>query len=266
MGNTIILCYDRAVVAISREHPVETERRLRRVIRVADVTHLAGAWCFRRFAGELPADALATIRDADGWCALVPAEGGGGERFAITLTTFSDAIENSGFVGWLATAIKQGVGSGVFVVCGDNPRRGGVFDYLGYPLAVAAEVRALIDDLRAGDGPDPLDLDLRRFEVVETSQTSAVSRATHFAFRERHGVVDASYAGGEIVGGRLIGRREGDRLRSAYAQLHADGQLRTGAGTMQLEREAGDRLRLVERYRWSDGAAGRNVLQSLGDG
>jgi len=254
------------VVAISREHPVETERRLRRVIRVADVTHMEGAWCFRRFAGELPLDALATVRDDDGWCALAPAHEHGGERFAITLTMFSDAIENSGFVGWLATVIKQRVGSGVFVVCGDNPRRGGVFDYLGYPLAVAAEVRALIDDLRAGGRPDPLDLDLRRFEVVETSQASAVSRATRFAFRERHGVVDASYAGGEIVGGRIIGRREGDRLRGAYAQLHADGRLRTGTGTMQIDLGPGDRLRLVERYRWSDGRQGHNLLQSLGDG
>jgi hypothetical protein len=251
------------MVAISREHPVETERRLRRVIRAADVTHLEGAWAFRRFAGEVPADALATVRDADGWCALVPTDDSAAERFALTLTTFSDAIENSGFVGWLATAIKRGLGSGVFVVCGHNPRRGGVFDYLGYPLAVAGDVRALIDDLKADGTPDPLDLDLRVFEVVETSPASAISRATRFAFRERDGLVDAGYAGGEIVSGRLIGRRQGDSLLGAYAQLHADGQLRTGTGTTQVERRDGDRLRLVERYRWSDGAEGSNVLQSL---
>jgi hypothetical protein len=56
-------------------------------------------------------------------------------------------LDNSGFVGWLASHLKTAVGTGVFVVCGQNTRRGGIFDYWGVPVeaadAVLAEVRRL---------------------------------------------------------------------------------------------------------------------------
>ena len=112
------------------------------------------------------------------------------------MSMFTPHIDNSGYVGWLATAVKQRLGSGVFVICGDNPRRGGIFDYLGYPLEVADAVRALIDELRRPAGADPLDLYLHVFEVEQTSAACAISRDTVFEFREHAGGVEASYAGG----------------------------------------------------------------------
>jgi hypothetical protein len=241
------------MISISHERQVESERRLRRVISAASVRHLEGAWSFRRFSGAVPADALSAIRDDEGWCALVS-----GEDYGITMTTFSPSIENSGFVGWLSTTIKQRLGSGVFVICGDNPERGGIFDYLGYPIEIAGDVRALIDDLR-GDTSEPLDL--RLFVVIETS--GAISAQTRFEFREHDGIVEATYDGGEITSGFLVGRRTGDRVRGAYAQLHADGQVRTGTSDLRLEPTDGQPLRLVEDYRWSDGGGGRNVMRSV---
>jgi hypothetical protein len=243
------------MVSISHERPVATERRLLEVLRAADVVHLDGNWSFVRFGNHVPAAAVAAVRDDEGWCALVP-----GGDFALTRTTFSPAIENSGFVGWLATTIKRRLGSGVFVVCGDNPARGGIFDYLGYPVKVADAVRGLIDDLRAWESGE---LDLRVFDVVETSAASAISNETRFEFRERDGVVEASYEGGGIVRGFLTGRRDGDRVATAYSQLQADGALRTGTAELRLER-TGARLRLIEEYTWSDGGRGSNVLQSDG--
>jgi hypothetical protein len=50
-------------------------------------------------------------------------------------------------VGWLASHMKQTLGSGVFVVCGQNHRQGGIFDYWGCPWDLKdrffAEVGAL---------------------------------------------------------------------------------------------------------------------------
>src|SRR5688572_5603300 len=146
------ISYTAGMVSISTERPVESERRLRAVLRTTRLAHLPGAWGFRRVAGAAPAsgappaEAIATVRDVDGWCALVPADSG--ERFGLTMSTFAPDIDNSGYVGWLATVIKERLGSGVFVVCGDNPGRGGIFDYLGYPLEIADAVHALIDELR----------------------------------------------------------------------------------------------------------------------
>jgi hypothetical protein len=249
------------VVSISHERAVESARRLRAVLRAAEVVHLAGSWGFQRDLDQVPPETVATVRDDDGWCALVPASGPG-ERFGLTRITFPAGIDNSGFVGWMATTIKRHLGSGVFVVCGDNPGRGGIFDYLGYPIQIADEVRALIDDLRSRQGGDPLDLDLRTFEVIETSPTSAISADTVFEFRERDGVVEAAYAGGDVVRGLLIGRRRRDRVQSVYAQLHADGQLRSGTNEIRLEHAVAGRLRLLEEFTWADGTPGRNILES----
>ncbi|GII80129.1 hypothetical protein Sru01_51110 [Sphaerisporangium rufum] len=250
------------MVSISHERQVESERRLRAVLRAAELAHLPGAWCFQRFDGDPPFAALATVTDVDGRCALAPATPDAVERFGVTLTTFAPRIDNSGYVGWLATTIKQRLGSGVFVICGDNPRRGGIFDYLGYPLEVAGAVRGLLDELRRPGGGDPLDLDLRVFEVVSTSPASAVSRDTFFEFHERDGLVEAGYAGGGIVQGRLVGRRENDRVSAAYSQLGVDGRLHTGTATMRVEPDAGGGILLVEEYTWADGTTGRNVLRS----
>jgi hypothetical protein len=263
MRYPIITLYAWRVVSISHECPVESERRLLAVLRAAEVVHLEGSWSFRRDLDGAPPEAIATVRDDAGWCVLAPATSDPGERFGVTLTTFPTGVDNSGFVGWLATTIKRRLGSGVFVVCGDNPGRGGIFDYLGYPIQIANEVRGLIDDLRSWEGGDPLDLDLHVFEVIETSPTSAISAETVFEFREQDGVVEAAYMGGDVVRGVLTGRRHGDRVQSVYAQLHSDGQLRSGTNEMRLQRTVTGRLRLLEEFRWSDGASGRNVLQSL---
>lgn len=250
------------MVSISHERPVESEARLRAVLRAAQLVHLPGTWCFERVEGDLLPQALAMVKDVDGWCALVPATTHACEPFGVTLTTFPPQIDNSGYAGWLATTIKQRLGSGVFVICGDNPHRGGIFDYLGYPLEMADAVRTLIHELRLPTGSDPLDLDLHVFEVLTTSPASAISQDTWFEFHERKGIVEASYSGGPIATGRLVGRREHDQVSAAYTQLGVDGRVQTGTATMHVEKDPDGHLLLTEEYHWPDGATGRNVLRS----
>ncbi|RKS10079.1 hypothetical protein DFP74_5831 [Nocardiopsis sp. Huas11] len=252
------------MVSISRELPTESEARLRRVLRATDIEHLPGHWCFRRLTGAPPPDALATVRDADGWCALTPAEGEVAEPFGLTLSTFPPGIDNSGYIGWVSTTLKERTGSGVFVVCGDNPRRGGVFDYLGYPAEAADAVRGVLDDLRRPPSEDRLGLDLRVFEVAETSGASAISPDTRFEFRERDGRVEARYSGGAVDQGFLVGRREDDRVTTAYSQVDAAGHARAGTAVMRLTGDGDGGLLLVEDFTWSDGATGRNVLRAAG--
>ena len=83
-------------ISISHERSAESERRLRVVIRAAELVHLDGAWCFQRITGYAPAGAVATVRDADGWCALMPATEHATDRFGVTMTTFAPELENSG--------------------------------------------------------------------------------------------------------------------------------------------------------------------------
>jgi hypothetical protein len=249
--------------SVSHELAVESERRLQAVHARARIVHLEGGWHFRRVeGGGLPEEALALVRDEDGWSALLPAPADAQASLAVTRTTFAERPENSGYLGWLASLVKERTGSGVLVICGHNPARGGIFDYLGYPSEQAGEIRALIEELRTADEQGDAQLDLRVFEVVETSPASEITRETLFEFRARKGLVEACYAGGAIARGWLLGRRENDLIRTAYAQLGRDGALSTGAARMRIDTSAAQ-PQLIEEYAWSDGSTGVNVLRAF---
>lgn len=126
------------MVSVSHESPAETEQRLRGVLAQAEMLVLPGTWSFAESPlGEPPVldeHLLAVVRDEDSWSALRPFDGSvGGERFGVFSFHFPDGVDNSGFVGWLAGALKAQLGTGVLVICGSNSRRGGVYDYWGCP-------------------------------------------------------------------------------------------------------------------------------------
>ena len=251
------------MVSISHELPVVTERRLLDVIRAANVEHLPGTWSFVGFHGPIPDQALAAVKGRNGWSALVPASDGSSEVFSLTRTFFSSEIENSGFVGWLASTIKRHLGSGLFLVCGDDPTRGGIFDYLGYPTELTTPIRELIDRLRGASPADEGPLELRILRVVETSAASAISTDTVFQFRQRGATVEATYSGGRVERGYLVAQHVRDQLVGGYVQLHTDGEIRTGKNTMRIESRPSGGLQLTEQCVWSDGTVGRNLLRSV---
>ena len=139
---------------ISQETPAQTEARLRRVLAAADLHVYAEAYHFY----ETPVDefsfdprALALVRDRDVWSYLLPAPAEAAEPFTLFSFHFPADLDNSGFVGWLATVIKRRTGAGVFVVCGQNSARGGIFDYWGCPLAQTERVSRVIAQLRSSE-------------------------------------------------------------------------------------------------------------------
>jgi hypothetical protein len=134
----------------------QTERRLRRVIAEADLVVHDGAWCFEESPADRPPtltrETLAVVRDEESWSRLVPLsrQGDGVECFGIFSFHFAGPADNSGFVGWLATRLKAELGTGVFVVCGSNRARGGIYDYWGCPLDLLDRALAVVRTLRAG--------------------------------------------------------------------------------------------------------------------
>jgi hypothetical protein len=140
---------------ISNETPEQTERRLRSVIAAAELKVLPGEFAFierpvSSFPFELVKQSLALIRDHEVWSALVPYQHPGAERFFVFSFHFESGQDNSGFVGWLASTFKKTLGTGVFVVCGQNSSRGGIFDYWGAPADLRAEVLRTLGQLRGG--------------------------------------------------------------------------------------------------------------------
>ena len=136
---------------ISNETVEQTEKRLKKVIQTADFRIFDKSYYFK----EVPVtnfkferEALAIVRDQDVWSFLIPSVSTESENFKIFSFHFENGLDNSGFVGWLASKIKQELGSGVFVVCGQNTNRGGIFDYWGCPIAIANKVIELVQQLR----------------------------------------------------------------------------------------------------------------------
>lgn len=138
---------------ISQETPDQTSNRLGKVIAEAEFVLYERPYAFveaaaSKFPQELLTEALAFIRDEDVWSALVPSSNPEQENFILFSFHFTQGLDNSGFVGWLASHIKAKIGTGVFVVCGQNSQRGGIFDYWGAPLSVAGQVIEEVRRLR----------------------------------------------------------------------------------------------------------------------
>ncbi|MGW0252706.1 DUF6196 family protein [Nocardia goodfellowii] len=142
------------MVDVSVETVEQTEQRLRRVIAEADLLVHDGVWCFEESPADQPpaltGETLAIVRDQDSWSSLVPLAGAGEgiERFGIFSFHFAEHLDNSGFVGWLATRLKVELGTGVFVVCGSNRARGGIYDYWGCPADLLDQAIAVVNTLR----------------------------------------------------------------------------------------------------------------------
>ena len=140
------------VVSVSQESIEETERRLKGVIAAAELVVIDGMWSFKESPLAQPPtltpDLLAVVRDEDSWSWLAPAQADAVEKFALFSFHFPSADDNSGFVGWLASVLKQRLGTGVFVVCGQNTARGGIYDYWGCPAELREQARQVLDDLR----------------------------------------------------------------------------------------------------------------------
>ena len=138
---------------ISQETAEQMQSRLTRVLTASEFVIYDRPFAFvevtvSSFPEELLPLALAFVRDEDVWSALVPSSSPDQEQFAIFGFHFAHGLDNSGFVGWLASHLKDRLGTGVLVVCGQNSKRGGIFDYWGVPLSVSKQVIAEIQQLR----------------------------------------------------------------------------------------------------------------------
>jgi hypothetical protein len=136
---------------VSDETPEQTAARLRLVIRRAELRIQPGTYTFEELplemGGTLRPDALAHVRDESVWSQLVPSSDGRRELFRVFTFHFPSGVDNSGFVGWLATLLKARFGTGVFVVCGQSSSRGGIFDHWGVGLERSEAVLAAVAEL-----------------------------------------------------------------------------------------------------------------------
>ena len=107
-------------------------------------------------------------------------------------------------------------------------------------------------------------LDGIKANARDTAPGGVVGPETIFIFRQEGRVVEAIYAGGQVLRGFLVGTIEDDTLRMQYCQLDIDGRLDGGHSICDLQRTDDGRVRIVEHFEWAtrDGN-GNNVIEQL---
>jgi len=106
----------------------------------------------------------------------------------------------------------------------------------------------------------------RLFRVAKSSGNSQTGDDTIFKYDQRDSLITATYSGGEIRFGQLIGLMgENGLLDFRYHHVTADGQIRTGMGISQPELLDGNKLRLHERWQWTSGdqSSGTSTLEEI---
>ncbi|TMU55988.1 hypothetical protein [Flagellimonas algicola] len=109
------------------------------------------------------------------------------------------------------------------------------------------------------------DLDNVQMNVVQTAANGVVNHETIFSFSQQDVQVQASYSGGNIAKGFLIGVLKKEILNFSYCQLQTDGILDNGSSKAQLSITAEGKLRLTEHFDWKSrpGEIGINVFEQL---
>jgi hypothetical protein len=99
---------------------------------------------------------------------------------------------------------------------------------------------------------------------VADPEGGEVGTLTRFRYREADGRIWASYEGGSIERGYLVGTRQGDRLDFRYVQLRTDGGTSSGHCVSTVVELPDGRLRLEETWEWeSQEGSGTSVVEQV---
>lgn len=261
---------------VSHETPLETDLRLRRVLALAALDVDPRVWWYQElaiadFPSRIRTDAIAIVRDAESWSQLVPARQGDNPEEPVRIWTFHfpDGVDNSGFVGWLASHIKRATGSGVFVVCGQNSNAGGIYDHWACPEAVADAVLATIGGLAAPADPErdrgaSQPFDGLELQVVSTDAEGDVGDGTRLSFQQDGRLAAARYAGGKVKLGFLVGTVAGETLECRYVQVGTDGQVDAGHSSWEFRTRPNGGVEVTERFAWdSRPGSGTNTYEQV---
>lgn len=108
------------------------------------------------------------------------------------------------------------------------------------------------------------DLDGHIMHAPITGTNGIVNAETIFRFSQEGDVVRASYAGGRVQFGELIGRVKGDALEFRYCQIDSDGNLDGGVSQCSLETRSDGALRIIVRFhRETRGERGINIIEDV---
>jgi hypothetical protein len=93
-------------------------------------------------------------------------------------------------------------------------------------------------------------LEGRRFRVAAMDEQGEASAETVFEYHQNGDLIWATYQGGAVRLGFLVGTRDGDTLDFRYSQLNEMGETANGHCSTTISLLPDGRLRLNESWSW----------------
>jgi hypothetical protein len=108
-------------------------------------------------------------------------------------------------------------------------------------------------------------LDNVKMNVIQTAPNGVVNDLTIFHFSQKDDFVCASYQGGRIWKGYLVGVMNQGKLSFSYCQLQTDGKIDNGQSECDVMMGEDGKLRLTEHFKWAskNDETGVNIFREL---
>ncbi|PLT28695.1 n-acetylglutamate synthase [Peribacillus deserti] len=106
----------------------------------------------------------------------------------------------------------------------------------------------------------------RKFVSVENTSNGEVSSKTFFDYSQEGNILTATYSGGEVLRGTLIGIVEDNgNLHFRYNHVNARNEIRGGECYSIPKILPDGRIRLYERWKWADidQSEGESVVEEV---
>lgn len=102
----------------------------------------------------------------------------------------------------------------------------------------------------------------KQFKSEVNSDNGEVSDATVFTYHQERDVIWATYQGGQILKGHLLGKIIENRLEFVYHHINQSQELMTGQCTSYPELTHDGKIRLKEYWQWTckDHSKGHSTL------
>ncbi len=111
---------------------------------------------------------------------------------------------------------------------------------------------------------DEISLDGRTLAGVANDEDGEVGADTEFHFEQDGERIYASYSGGDVVDGHLVGTFDGKQWDVRYVQINTDDETATGHSTGTVELLDDGRIRVEDEWEWeSKSGAGRSVHEEV---
>jgi hypothetical protein len=111
-----------------------------------------------------------------------------------------------------------------------------------------------------------IDFNGRSFVSIENTDNGEVSSKTIFEYKQEGDIISATYSGGEIVKGTLIGViRDDGCLEFRYNHVNHKNEIRGGKCISTPEILPDGRIRLYENWKWLDSETteGNSIIEEI---